>query len=545
MQVLKRDIRRPPLPINPPSTTDLPAGHVKQPGSRLLPTDIRFDHNHAFPMRDGIKLRADIFRPVTSDTTPVPAIISWGPYGKTNTGVFTLDAFALRSGVRKSKQSGYESFEALDPVEWVPRGYAVINVDSRGSGDSEGDLRFWGSPEGQDGHDFIEQIAAQPWCSGRVAMAGNSWLAMAQWFIASEQPPHLACIAPMEGLSDVLRDHIGRGGIENSGFTKMVASVLMGRGEQEDVVGMFEKDPFRSEYWDDKRADFSKIQVPAYIVASYSTPLHNPGTFRAFREILHDKKWLSVHSTQEWHDICSEERTEDLAKFFDFYLNNIQNGWEETDPATKPASPQHLNHGPGELLFTYTFPHKTLLAGPSKLTIHLSSDSQDDLDIYVQLRKADAHGTLLSSLNMSLSDLGVASTADVPRVSSLWYIGSSGQLRASRRAVDAELSAPWWQTLSHAKEDVKLVKCREVVRLEVFLWPTGMVFEEGERLVLKVAGHSMELADFEGLPIVSGYTKTENISSTEFRGILITLKGFEILLLVCWLLKYSREESTT
>lgn len=135
---------------------------------------------------------------------------------------------------------------------------------------------------------------------------------MAQWFIASEQPPHLTCIAPMEGLSDVLRDHIGRGGIENAEFSKTVASILMGtvlrflgktetkrltvwtgRGEQEDGVGMFEKDPFRSEYWDDKRADFSKIQVPAYIVASYSTSLHNPGTFRAFQEIPHDKKWYA------------------------------------------------------------------------------------------------------------------------------------------------------------------------------------------------------------------------------------------------------------
>ncbi len=54
---------------------------------------------------------------------------------------------------------------------------------------------------------------------------------------------------------------------------------------------MFETDPYRNEYWDDKRADFEKIQVPAYIVASYSTGLHNPGSFRAFQEIPHDKKW--------------------------------------------------------------------------------------------------------------------------------------------------------------------------------------------------------------------------------------------------------------
>ncbi|KAL2136662.1 hypothetical protein VTI74DRAFT_2394 [Chaetomium olivicolor] len=174
MEVLKREIRRPPFPVDEPSTVELPAGHIKEPGQRPLPTAIRFDHNHAFPMRDGVKLRADIFHPVHSDAEPVPAIIHWDPYGKTSTGFITLDSFPLRSGVQKSRLSGYESLEALDPAEWVPRGYAVINVDARGSGDSEGDLRWWGTPEGQDGHDFVEQIAGQPWCSGRVALAGNS-----------------------------------------------------------------------------------------------------------------------------------------------------------------------------------------------------------------------------------------------------------------------------------------------------------------------------------------------------------------------------------
>jgi predicted acyl esterase len=62
-------------------------------------------------MRDGIKLRADVFRPVSSDAEPVPAIINWGPYGKSSTGALTLDSAPFRSGVPKSRLSGYESFE--------------------------------------------------------------------------------------------------------------------------------------------------------------------------------------------------------------------------------------------------------------------------------------------------------------------------------------------------------------------------------------------------------------------------------------------------
>ena len=75
-----------------------------------------------------------------------------------------------------------------------------MNADARGAGDSEGDVRYWGYAEGEDGYDLIEQIAVQPWCSGRVALAGNLWLAMSQWFIAAQQPPHLTAIAPLEGV---------------------------------------------------------------------------------------------------------------------------------------------------------------------------------------------------------------------------------------------------------------------------------------------------------------------------------------------------------
>lgn len=261
---------------------------------------------------------------------------------------------------------------------------------------------------------------------------------------------------------------------------------------------------------------------------------------------------LSVHSTQEWYDLASEERIKDLAKFFDFYLKDIQNGWEATSPVrlsllgynlphevkSLPALPwtqlgcatlklhlnadQSMHENPrsmeattlsyqadvptkqddsdaGELLFKYTFPRKTLLAGPSKLVVHMSAELQDDLDVYVQLRKADTHGTILQNVNMPLADLGVASDSEVPRTNTLVYLGPTGQLRASMRAVDPALSTPYWQTLSHDRAQVQPVPRGEVVRLEVFIWPTGMVFEAGESLVLKIAGHDMALAEFEHL----------------------------------------------
>lgn len=94
--------------------------------------------------------------------------------------------------------------------------------------DSEGSMRFWGSGDGKDGYDAIEEIAALPWCNGKVAMLGNSWLAISQWFIAAERPPHLACIAPLEGVSDPLREQFRRGGIPELQFWKALAGLLCG-----------------------------------------------------------------------------------------------------------------------------------------------------------------------------------------------------------------------------------------------------------------------------------------------------------------------------
>lgn len=161
---------------------------------------------------------------------------------------------------------------------------------------SSGNIHFWGSTEGRDGHDAIEELAKLPWCSGKLALAGNSWLAISQYFIAAEQPPHLVCIAPLEGLSDPLREQTLRGGIPNTAFNEWIATMLMGRNMVEDFGAMAKMDPVLREYVDDKRVDMKKIKVPAYIGASYSSTLHTIGSLRAFEAIQHPDKWCAYFS---------------------------------------------------------------------------------------------------------------------------------------------------------------------------------------------------------------------------------------------------------
>ncbi|KXJ86383.1 Alpha/Beta hydrolase protein [Microdochium bolleyi] len=571
--IIKRQLVAPRTATNPHTHEILRAGHKKTPQSRPLPCDISYDYNHPFSVRDGVVLRADIYRPANT-ADPVPAIIMWSPYGKSTSGHFSLNFAPLRVGVPESAVSGYESFEGLDPAEWVPRGYAVVNVDSRGAGQSDGDIYWWGSADARDGHDVIEAVAALPWCSSRVAMAGNSWLAIVQWFIAGQQPPSLTCIAPLEGQSDVYRESTCRGGVPALAFPALVAQLLPGKEQQEDLIAMFKRYPKMNAYWKDKRADMSKIKVPAYIGGSYSTNIHTLGAFRGFEEIPHDKKWLVVHDTQEWHDLYSTARSDDLARFFDFFMKDITNGWDKTprvrqsllgfnhpnevrsaddlpwlEPGTTKALrlylsadrtmeaallPQNNSHDdnnkpertveyqsdvramqadndPGELSFRHIFASRTVVVGPSKATLSMSPDphhDRDDLDVWVQLRKADAQGKVLRSLNIPLAELGLSSVDEVPNTSTLKHLGPAGVIRASARKTSPELSRPHWQPLSAEDADVARVAPGKVVKLEISMWPTGMIFEAGESLVLKVAGHDMRLVDVEEL---QGKQTTENV----------------------------------
>ena len=146
----------------------------------------------------------------------MPVIVAWSPYGKgQGTSASVMGVFGM-VGLDNGIVSGLEKFEGPDPAYWCAHGYAVCNPDIRGVVDSDGDSVLWDRQEGRDCHDLIEWLAEQPWCTGKVGMSGTSYLAVSQWFTAAEQPPHLAAINPWEGVSDVYRDLVMRGGMPDT-----------------------------------------------------------------------------------------------------------------------------------------------------------------------------------------------------------------------------------------------------------------------------------------------------------------------------------------
>lgn len=226
-----------------PGKDILHKGEVRRVGALPLPCDILFERDVPVTLRDGTVLLTDIFRPVGDGG--YPAIVSWSPYGKEIGGQW-LDDMPERFGVALASTSELMKWEASDPAFWVNQGYAVLHPDIRGAYRSGGDLMFWGRQMAEDGYDYIEWAAAQPWSNGKLGMAGNSWLTCSQWFIAAEQPPHLAAIAPWEGSSDIMHDHFVRGGVPNPCFADMLMQTFAGENLMEDIAKMSVAEPLET-----------------------------------------------------------------------------------------------------------------------------------------------------------------------------------------------------------------------------------------------------------------------------------------------------------
>lgn len=257
-----------------------------------------------------------------------------------------------------------------------------------------------------------------------------------------------------------------------------------------------------------------------------------------------------IHGTHEWYDLYSSARIQELNSFFDCYTKE-PNDWVKTPrvrvtvlPFNQPAlagipfrepfwphretinkrlflsagsclterqplvlgkstyqadaSPiWQRDNGPEEISFSFTFLEQTIILGPSRAALYVVPEHSGDMDVYVHLRKADRAGNYLQHVNIPLADLGVASAGEVPLTNAMKYFGPHGALRASYRNVADELSTPYWRTLSHRK--LLPVKAGEETWLEIDIWPTGMLFEPGEKLIMKISGHFMAPAEFEAL----------------------------------------------
>jgi uncharacterized protein len=334
--------------------------------------DILLEQDVFVPMRDGVRLAADIYRPKAKGK--FPALLSFSWYGKESQKLPTNPNYQPSDYMR-----GTGGHECGEQSYYVPRGYVQVIPDIRGVGNSEGEFTvFWG----KDGYDVVEWIAAQPWCNGNVGMIGMSAFAIAQFMVAAEKPPHLKAIFPFEGLTDWYRQNYYQGGIFNYYFplhlgglmpirTKAQASSLKEFSEEElnRMIKELQRNPdimctpflymittcpqsnptefdlmmhpYDGKYYSQISAHskYKDIGIPSYLGTRWNGwVLHQPGAFDAYEKLagpIKNRKLLVVPSDNyggmdrplhEIQDVC--------LRWYDYWLKGTDTGIMNEPPIT-------------------------------------------------------------------------------------------------------------------------------------------------------------------------------------------------------------------
>jgi predicted acyl esterase len=498
----------------------------------------------AVPMRDGAELMADVFRPEASGER-VPAILNLGPYQK--------DKLWVVPPALEETQNDWMNWETVNPDWWVPRGYACVRVDGRGTGKSQGQSEPWSFAESIDFYDAIEWAAAQPWCNGKVGLSGISYFAINQWFVANHQPPSLKAMIPWEGFADIYRDALYLGGILNVFMTNWFTAHLMhhklGRASQSmpdrwkvNTLDLWLSNNLDSGALCGAQADWDRITVPFLSVGNWTGfGLHLRGNTEAFMRAASKHKKLRIHTGSHVHPFYTEEGRQDQLRFFDHWLKGVDNGVMDEPPvklairhgadkiewrheqewplkrtqwtkfyfdlpkedgapeysarlvrenpkgasarsyvtshlgtmgSTSAASSQVMGGGGirpnmGVALETPPMDADMEVTGPLAASFWVSSASED-MDLFLTLRHFDAQGNEIMETGQQGAPVPVA----------------KGWLRVSHRELDPDKSTPWRPYHAHKRR--LYLKPGEIVKVDVEIWPTSMVFAKGHRLRLDV-----------------------------------------------------------
>ena len=164
--------------------------------------DIVVETGVPVPMRDGVTLVADVYRPAAGRH---PVLVHRTPYGR---------------------KQDLGSYIALNPIALARSGFSVVVQDTRARWDSGGQL-FRPFDEAADGYDTVQWAAAQPWSAGRVGAYGSSYMAATQLQAATAAPPALVTICPAQASSDYYEGRSYLGGAFEYGALVTTSLVAM------------------------------------------------------------------------------------------------------------------------------------------------------------------------------------------------------------------------------------------------------------------------------------------------------------------------------
>ena len=297
---------------------------------------MRVERNVLIPLRDGVEVAADLYRPDGDD--PVPAVFSYYPYRKDD----YIGAFA---------GSAIEYF--------AHHGYASLLVDFRGLGSSGGiawdamDAR-----EADDGYDIVEWLGAQPWCDGGVGIWGISYGGIMSFKTAAKKPGHLKAMVPIMGSLDIYHDWFYPGGCFNAMGAStwagsMVALQLMpptlqdtdGRWydvwlerieKTEPYLLPWREHPARDEYWQSKTIDPAEIDIPTFLIGGWRD-IFPELMVRAYEQIHAPKKLLMgpwLHTLPDLDETATTDYLAMMKRWWDRWLKGHERALDDEAPVT-------------------------------------------------------------------------------------------------------------------------------------------------------------------------------------------------------------------
>jgi predicted acyl esterase len=500
-------------------------------------------------MDDGLRLDADVFAPIADGQCPV--ILTYGVYAK---GLAYQDGYphqwkkmvADHPEILEGSSNAYQNWEVTDPERWIPHGYVVIRVDSRGAGWSPGFMDCNSPREIDDLYQCIEWAGTQPWSNGKVGLLGISYYASNQWRVAGLRPPHLAAIIPWEGQNDRYRDSGYHGGIlsqfQERWAKHQVANIQYGMGARakknpitgESVAGPvtlsdgelaknrvnvydeLKKHPLCDEWHVSRSADLARVRVPLLSCANWGGQgIHPRGNFNGFVEASSKQKWLEAHGDSHWSLFSSAYGLDLQKRFFDHFLKGVDNGWEQTPPVTL-----NVRH-PGEKFVRrseqewplartqwtkfYLDPVNLRLsptpgAAPGKIEYPAMGDG---LTFSMKMAtETEITGPMAAKLFVASSttdaDLFLIVRVFDPQGTEVTFMGSTdpntpianGWLRASHRRLDAARTLPYRPY--HPHDRVQPLTPGDVYECDVEIVASCIVVPPGWTLALTVRGKDYE-----------------------------------------------------
>jgi predicted acyl esterase len=536
---------------------------------RPLKTEIadqmRIEWDVPIAMDDGNVLRADVFRPVEEGESPV--IMSHGPYGKNLSfqagyPIQWEQMCEEHPDIPAGSTNKYQAWEVVDPEKWVREGYAVVRVDSRGTGRSPGVVDMFSPRETRDYYECIEWAAEMPWSNGKVGLNGISYYAMNQWHVASLQPPHLAAMCVWEGAGDWYRDSTHQGGILNQfwsmWYPNQVLSVQHGlgkngrrnefsgiwvsgdtelpedelEGNHGDLPGEILAHPLDDDYYRERSAVWEKVSVPFLTAANLGgVGNHSRGNYEGWLRAASEDKYLEVHGLEHWTHFYTDYGRELQLRFFDYYLKGVGD-WKEAQPKV-----QINRRWPGNrfeiagstdwpLPQTVWTPHHLDAAaltlgtdGPATAAEVTYDAGGDGLGFTTEPFAVETEwsGPLAAKLFISSesedADIFLVVRMFDPDDNEVVFPGTvdpntpiaRGWLRASHRKLDPVRSESWRPY--HTHDEIQKLTPGKIYELDIELWPTGIVVPPGYRMELQVRGR-----DYEYPPAVAAAAKSASAS---------------------------------